>query len=128
MSEDIWLTAIKNFDYTVLKKFRCLVLSDRKEEKLQKQFIREVINEIYVDEFTNIIDEKYQEFLIYADYDILFIDCIHYEFMVNYKELIINMAVKLQEKEIVLRYPLLGLYEKADLYRDKNVVINQMIY
>ena len=128
LSEDIWLTAIKNFDYTVLKKFRCLVLSDRKEEKLQKQFIREVINEIYVDEFTNIIDEKYQEFLIYADYDILFIDCIHYEFMVNYKELIINMAVKLQEKEIVLRYPLLGLYEKADLYRDKNVVINQMIY
>lgn len=128
LSEDIWLTAIKNFDYTVLKKFRCLVLSDRKEEKLQKQFIREVINETYVDEFTNIIDEKYQEFLIYADYDILFIDCIHYEFMVNYKELIINMAVKLQEKEIVLRYPLLGLYEKADLYRDKNVVINQMIY
>ena len=48
--------------------------------------------------------------------------------MVNYKELIINMAVKLQEKEIVLRYPLLGLYEKTDLYRDKNVVINQMIY
>ena len=39
-----------------------------------------------------------KSFLIYADYDILFIDCIHYEFMVELQRIDNNMAVKLQEK------------------------------
>lgn len=130
LSENIWLKTNRKFDYTILKKYRCWILSDRKEEKMQKQFIGEVTNAIHVDELAYILDNEYRDFLLDADYDILFIDCVHYKYLMDYKKIIINMAVSLQEreKEIVLRYPLLGLYESACCCKDRKVIINQMYY
>lgn len=121
---DRFINSILNiyYPYPLLKKKKCIFLTNRKGEPLEQRFIKEVTNTIKCLEFQKAIGGN----LIYSgDYDVLFIDHSNYEEILPFKSLLRQHAVKEPNKELVLRYPLFNMEERFRLFNESGVMIHQ---
>lgn len=111
------------YPYPNLKEQKCLFLTNRIEDKLEQQFMKQVTNTVKcrnMQSFNTVGFYQWKE-----QFEILFIDHDSYEDALQYKNDILQFALSKNNVTVVLRYPLFSLTERLEFYERKNVVIYQ---
>lgn len=112
------------YAYKLLKKKRCIFLSNRITEALEQRFVQEVTNSILVISFEKGLDKLEKEEIKKDSYEIVFIDHNDFEKVILYKPRIMNLLLR-ADKEIVIRYPLFSLSERLEYHEKEDIIINQ---
>lgn len=111
-----------HYPYFLLRKKKCLIATNRKEETLQQLFVQEVLNAKKCLTFQEVIDK---DILDSNKYEVLFIDHNCYKEAIQYRLVIARYAVQMPNMELVLRYPLFNMEERLKLYKNKKAIIHQ---
>ena len=112
------------YPWKTLKQKNCYFLSNRVEEPLEQRFIRDVTKTVVCESFERGIEKLAQKQKL-EPCQVIFIDHNEYLQLCRYKKQIKEYAANHLETEIVLRYPLFHIFDRINMLKETNAILNQ---
>lgn len=113
------------YPYKLLKQKNCYFLTNRIQEPLEQQFMREVTKTIMCEPFERGMQKLEEREVDVKQFQELFIDHNNYQEICGYKEQIKRYVAENLELEIILRYPLFNIVERLNFQKKTKRIINQ---
>lgn len=113
------------YPYQTLKEKKCCFLTNRLDQALEKKFIAEITNSVICCRFSEEIGKSVIPKALHGEWQVLFIDHDNYEKLETLKADLYKYIILNKNIEVVLRYPLYGLYERFEFFIQYKTIINQ---